>query len=78
MARYRRPHSRGKSFVKKFWHFPGAGAHWVIGYYLYKSRYSGAGSYGGRLREGFIAQSGRYYVKARAVAALRRGRWTKK
>ncbi len=57
MARYRRATQRGKSFVKKIEGL------FYIGYYIYKSRYSGSGSYGGRKRLGFIIQKGPFSSK---------------
>ena len=75
---WRGPTQRGKSFVKNMGGWGSSAADYRIGYYLYKSRYSGSGSYGGRNRLGFIIQSARYFWPEKARAALKSGRWKKK
>jgi len=79
---WRGPTQRGKSFVRNMrrtkWGFQKWPGDYYIGYYLYKSRYSGSGSYGGKSRLGFIIQSGKYLRLSDAKAALKRGRWKKK
>lgn len=75
---WRGPTTRGKSFVKNLRGWGNTPGDYRIGYYLYKSRYSGSGSYGGKTRLGFIIQSGKYHFLKQAKDALKRGRWRKK
>ncbi len=75
---WRGPTQRGKSFVKNLKGWGNTPGDYRIGYYLYKSRYSGSGSYGGKSRLGFIIQSARYFRASDAKAALKRGWWKKK